>query len=114
MPQHWLDREFTRTGLPKSALASYLGVDNAAISRTISGERHLSPDETDLTHAFFSIVPENTPEGMTDAIRNLRATKTREAASLMLSRWLLEKINPLHPELRMLLEPVVAQDSTLK
>jgi hypothetical protein len=114
MPQHWLEREFTRTGLPKSALASYLGVDNAAISRTISGERHLSPEETDLTQAFFSIVAQDTQEGMTDAIRNLRSTKTREAASLMLSKWLVERINPLHPELIALLEPVVAQDSTLR
>lgn len=114
MPQHWLEREFTRSGLPKSALASYLGVDNAAISRTISGERHLSPEETDLAYAFFSIVSESAPETLTDAIRNLRATKTRQAASLMLSRWLLEKVDPLHSELVMLLEPVVAQDSTLR
>ena len=114
MPQHWLEREFIRTGLPKSALASYLGVDNSAISRTISGERHLSPEETDLTHAFFSIVQENAPEASTDAIRNLRTTKTREAASLMLSKWLLERVDPRHSALVTLLQSVVAQELTLR
>lgn len=94
MPRHWLEREFARTGLPKSALANYLGVDNAAISRTIHGERQLSPGEIDLAHAFFSIVPEDAPESHTDAIRRLRSTKIRDAVGLVLSRWLLERLAP--------------------
>jgi hypothetical protein len=116
MPQHWLEREFARTGLPKSALAGYLGIDNAAISRTLSGERQMSSEESDLARAFFSIVPEDAPESLTDAIQRLRSTKTREAASLMLSKWMLERLSPINPShevLGTLLEKVAAQNATL-
>jgi hypothetical protein len=119
MPQHWLEREFARTGLPKSALAGYLGIDNAAISRTLSGERQMSSEESELARAFFSIVPEDAPESLTDAIQRLRSTKTREAASLMLSKWMLERanpiewINPSHEALATLLKKVAAQNATL-
>jgi len=94
MPQHWVEREFIRTGLPKSAFAGYLGIDNAAVSRIVSGERPLGPAETELARSFFSIVPARAPDSLIDAIRRLRSTKIRQAAGVMLSGWLLERISP--------------------
>jgi hypothetical protein len=111
---HWLEKEFARSGLPKSALASYLGLENATVSRAISGERQLSREHSDLSHAFFSIVPEDAPESLTDAIHRLRSTKVREAAGLMLSRWLLERIDGRDFATRELFGSIASQSTTLR
>jgi hypothetical protein len=114
MPQHWVEREFIRTGLPKSAFAGYLGIDNAAVSRIVSGERPLGPEEAELARAFFSIVSERAPESLKDAIRRLRSTKIREASGVMLSSWLLERIGPKDSAGIDLLAPIAAQKATLR
>jgi hypothetical protein len=110
MGQHWIEREFSRTGLPKSALAGYLGLDNAAVSRTIAGERAMSADESDFARAFFSIVPEDASEDQIDAIRRLRSTKVREMAALALSELLLEKVKSRHGPALNELPPEKAED----
>ncbi|MET4091028.1 hypothetical protein [Bradyrhizobium sp. S3.5.5] len=114
MPEHWLEKEFARSGLPKSALASYLGVEKAAVSRAVSGERQLNREDTELALAFFSIVPPDAPESLTEAIHRLRSTKVREAASLMLSRWLLERIDEGDFASRDFFEPVASQNASLR
>jgi hypothetical protein len=118
MPQHWIVREFSRTGLPKSALAGYLGIDNAAVSRIINGERQLSTDEEGLVRAFFSIVPSDTDGSLTEAIHRLRSTKIREAASFTLAKWLLERTHRSQDGLQDRLQPkllsVTAQNSSLR
>ncbi|WP_029077484.1 S26 family signal peptidase [Bradyrhizobium sp. th.b2] len=114
MQDHWLDKEFARSGLPKSALASYLGVEKAAVSRAVSGERQLNREDTDLAHAFFSIVPPDAPESLTEAIHRLRSTKVREAAGLMLSRWLLERVDEGDIASRDFFGPVASQNTTLR
>ena len=113
MAQHWIQSEFARTGLPKSALSDYLGVDNAAISRTLGGERQLTLEENDLARGFFSIVPDDADASLIDAIRRLRSTKIREAAGLGLSKFLLERIEQGQDDLHMLLTKVVDRTATL-
>lgn len=114
MAEHWLDREFVRTGLPKSALASYLDIESTAVSRAISGERQLNREDTDRAQAFFSIVPADAPESLTQAIHRLRSTKVREAAGLMLSRWLLERIDEGDTAALDFFGPVASQTATLR
>lgn len=114
MPQHWIEREFIRTGLPKSAFAGYLAIDNAAVSRISSGERPLSQEETALARAFFSVVSERAPESSTDAIRRLRSTKIRETAGVALSSWLVERIDHRDSNALDLFAPVAAGTSTLR
>lgn len=80
----WLESEFVRTGLPRSALAAYLGLDNAAVSRLSRGERVFGSEELQLARSFFSIVPQT--ERPDPGIRKLRTTRIRERASAELVR----------------------------
>jgi hypothetical protein len=113
MTLHWIEQEFARTGLPKSGLAAYLGVDNAAISRTVHGERQLTPEEKDLAVGFFSIVAKGTAEEDVRAIQRLRTTKIRDAAGLELARWMLQRLGRRNDMLRSLLERVAGRTATL-
>jgi hypothetical protein len=104
----WIEKEFDRSGLPRSGLASYLGIDNAAVSRIVGGKRWLNAEETLLAKAFFSIVPQTASAPFVWAVRRLRARKIREAVGLDLVRWA-SAIDPREERaaaLRILLEPV--------
>ncbi|WP_398467378.1 hypothetical protein [Tardiphaga sp.] len=89
MAQKWMETEFERTRLPKSALAGYLGVDNGAITRVIKGERALSIAEEALTRGFFSVIPHGAGEPYKEAVLRLRTTKVKDAVSLTLASWML-------------------------
>lgn len=92
MARHWIEDEFARTGLPKSALAEYLGLDNAAVSRVISLERQMTSDEIGLARAFFSIVPKGVSEDEHEAIQRLRSVKIRDTAALTLAEFLVANV----------------------
>lgn len=73
MPTIDLDREFDRTGLPRSALAAFLGLDNATISRLADGRRSWKPSEREKAHSFFGVVP----DGLGALVRRLRRREVR-------------------------------------
>jgi hypothetical protein len=83
----WLESELGRSRLPKSSLAGYLGLDNAAVTRLLRGDRLLTTDETLLAGGFFSVVPDSASNQFLDAVERLRSTKLRESIALEFVRW---------------------------
>ncbi len=123
MAQRWIEMEFNRTGLPKAALAAYLGLDNAAVSRIMNGERAISTEEEGLTRGFFSTVAPAADANERDAIHRLRSTKIRDVVSLALAKWLIAKANQQRPgnmpdpkeeTFLTLISDVAAQNSSLR
>lgn len=84
----WIETEFSKTGLPRTALAEYLGLDNAAVSRIARGDRHLTTEETRLAQAFFSVVASESDSSVFGpAVRRLRASSVRERVGREIARW---------------------------
>jgi hypothetical protein len=88
--QAWLRAAFARTRLPRNGLADYLQIDYASVSRLISGQRLLSPNEHALARGYFSIVPAVQADVL-EAIAELRSAKVREFAAAELLRWFAEQ-----------------------
>jgi hypothetical protein len=90
----WLETQFRRTNLPRSGLADYLGVDNAAISRAAADKRRLVGDEILRAAAYFSVVPTGSPDDFTKAVRRLRSPDIRARATAALASWLRQRKTP--------------------
>ena len=84
----WIADEFRRTRLPKGALAAYLGVDPAAVTRAAKNPNYWSDGQLADARAFFSVVPPKADAGYVDAVRRLRLPDVRARASTALGRWL--------------------------
>ncbi|UQR62990.1 hypothetical protein LRP30_40705 [Bradyrhizobium sp. C-145] len=69
-----LEFEFERTGLPRTALAAFLGLDNALISRLSDGRRSWKPHEYKRARSFFDLVP----QGSGPLVKRLRRRDTRQ------------------------------------
>jgi hypothetical protein len=64
---------FSITGLPRSALAAFLNLDNATISRLADGRRPWRPNEMERARAFFEVVP----DGCGPLVKKLRRREVR-------------------------------------
>lgn len=100
----WIEAKFVETGLPRTALAEYLGLDNAAVSRIARGDRPLTTEENKLAEAFFSVtVSYRAPE----IVRRLRAYSVRERVGREIVRWAFaEPRKPLDESVEPLLRQV--------
>lgn len=83
-----LKAEFARTGLPRGALANYLGIDNGAVSRALGGGPALDANQEREAAAFFSVVSPDADGNFVSAVRKLRAPTVRKRAIALLSDWL--------------------------
>jgi hypothetical protein len=83
----WLRAAFERSKLPRSGFADYMPMDNASVSRLLTGHRLLDPGEFARARGYFSIVPEGLPADVAEAIGELRAVKVRDFAVSELLRW---------------------------
>jgi hypothetical protein len=82
----WIAKELRRTRLPRSSLAEYLRLDNAAVTRLASGERQITTDETLSAGGFFSVVPLAADQEYLGAVESLRSTRRRRTIGLELIR----------------------------
>jgi hypothetical protein len=83
----WIEQEFRRTGLPRTALARYLERHKPVVSLIARGERQISAEEANLIRSFFSVVPPTPDSHFVAAVEGLKSTKLRTTVGLDLVRW---------------------------
>ncbi|SIO47582.1 hypothetical protein SAMN05443247_05932 [Bradyrhizobium erythrophlei] len=115
---NWIEKEFRRTGLPRSALARYLDRQNPVVSLIASGDRQVTAEEADLIRSFFSIVPPNASPEFTSAVEVLKSTKLRKRIGIDLLRGFERDASQVGPglawSLASLLEPLNERTSILR
>lgn len=87
MPPFNLENAFLRSGLPRSALAAFLGLDNALVTRLARGQRPWKAVELKRAEVFFALVP----DGYGPSVSRMRRRETRLLATRTLGEALVKK-----------------------
>jgi hypothetical protein len=115
---NWIELEFRRTRLPRSALARYLERQKPVVSLIASGDRKVSSEEADLIRAFFSVVPPDANAEFLAAVETLNSKKLRTRIGIELYRHFVREADQagrgFASSIAELLEPLTEKQSILR